>query len=130
MTLDSTQPLTEINTRNISWGKDDRCIGLTNLSSSCADYLEMGEPYSPGNSVPVQACNGIALHLHLQRTIKIDLILNLYGSPCVRTQAALLQYLSLNMSKERRCSGIWRMILKLIYENHGVCIESNWLRRK
>jgi hypothetical protein len=31
MSLGSTQPLTEMSTRNISWGKDGRCVGLTTL---------------------------------------------------------------------------------------------------
>jgi len=29
MALGSTQPLTEMNTRNISWGKGGRCVRLT-----------------------------------------------------------------------------------------------------
>ena len=40
----STQPLTEMSTRNISWGKGGQCIGLTNLPLSCADSLEIWEP--------------------------------------------------------------------------------------
>jgi len=31
MALGLTQPLTEISTRNISWGKGGRCVGLTTL---------------------------------------------------------------------------------------------------
>ena len=30
-----TQTLTEMSTRNISWGKGDRCGGLTSLPTSC-----------------------------------------------------------------------------------------------
>jgi len=42
MALGSTQPLTEMSTRNISWGgKDGRCVWLTTLPPSCADYLEI-----------------------------------------------------------------------------------------
>jgi hypothetical protein len=42
MTLGLIQPLTEMSTRNISWrGKGDWCIGLTTLSPSCADCLEI-----------------------------------------------------------------------------------------
>ena len=49
MALGSTKPLTEMSTRNISWGgKDGQCVGLTTLSRSCADYLEMWEPELPG----------------------------------------------------------------------------------
>jgi len=31
MALGLTQPLTEKSTRNISWGKGGRCLGLTTL---------------------------------------------------------------------------------------------------
>jgi len=56
-----TQPLTEMNTRCISWGKGGQCVGLTTLLPPCADCLEIWEPQPPGPSGPVQACNGIAL---------------------------------------------------------------------
>jgi hypothetical protein len=46
--LGGSQPLTEMNTRNISWGKGSRCIGLTNLQLSCGDCLEIWEPQPPG----------------------------------------------------------------------------------
>ena len=40
-----TQPLTEMSTRNISWGfKGGRWVGLTMLISSCADCLEIWGP--------------------------------------------------------------------------------------
>jgi hypothetical protein len=35
MALGSTQPLTEISTRNISWSIGGRCVGLTSLQLSC-----------------------------------------------------------------------------------------------
>jgi hypothetical protein len=38
-------------------GKGGRCVGLQTLPPSCAECLEIWEPQ------PVQACNGIALHL-------------------------------------------------------------------
>jgi hypothetical protein len=31
MAMGSTQHLAEMSNRNISWGKDGRCVGLTNL---------------------------------------------------------------------------------------------------
>jgi hypothetical protein len=47
MALGSTQPLTEMSTRNTSWGgKGCRCLGLTTLPPSCADCLETWEPES------------------------------------------------------------------------------------
>ena len=65
MALWLTQPLTEMSTRNISWGgKGGRCVGLT-LPPSCADCLEIWVPQPPGNLCAVQACNGIDLPLPL-----------------------------------------------------------------
>jgi hypothetical protein len=62
MALVSTQPLTEMSTRNISWGggggKGGRCVGLTTLTPSFADCLESSEPQT---SRALRACNGIAL---------------------------------------------------------------------
>jgi hypothetical protein len=43
MTLGSTQPLTEMSTRDVSWGKGGRCVGLTTLPHTCADCLEIWE---------------------------------------------------------------------------------------
>jgi hypothetical protein len=41
VTLGLTQPLTEMSKRNISWGvKGGRCVGLTTLPPSWADFLE------------------------------------------------------------------------------------------
>jgi hypothetical protein len=34
MSLESTQSLTDMSTRNISWGRGGRCVGLTTLSPS------------------------------------------------------------------------------------------------
>ena len=50
-------PLTEMSTRNISWGgKGDRCVGLTTLPPSCVDRLEIWEPQPPGT---LRACPGL-----------------------------------------------------------------------
>jgi len=51
-----TQPLTEMSTRNISWGKDGRYVGLTTLPPSCADCLEIWEPQPTGT---LWACPGL-----------------------------------------------------------------------
>jgi hypothetical protein len=47
--LDSTQFLTEISTRVISWG-GGMCLGLTNLSPSSADCLEIQGASTSGSS--------------------------------------------------------------------------------
>ena len=49
-----TQPLTEMSTKNISWGV--RRVGLTTLPPSCADNLEMWEPHPPAT---LRDCPGL-----------------------------------------------------------------------
>jgi hypothetical protein len=44
MALVSTQPLTEMSTGNVSWGKGGRCVGLTTLPPTCAECLEIWDP--------------------------------------------------------------------------------------
>jgi len=57
MALGLTQPLTEMRTRNISWGgKGSRCVGLTAFPPSCADCLEIWEPQPPGT---LRTCPGV-----------------------------------------------------------------------
>ena len=57
MALGSTQPLTEMSTRNVSWGgKGGRYVGLTTLPPSCADCFEIWEPQPPGT---LRACPGL-----------------------------------------------------------------------
>jgi hypothetical protein len=56
MALGLTQPLTEMSIKNISWGKDCRCVGQTNLPPSCADCLKIWEPQPPGI---IRACQGL-----------------------------------------------------------------------
>jgi hypothetical protein len=51
-----TQPVPEMSTRNNSWGKGGRCVGLTTLPLSCADCLEIWEPQPPGT---LRACPGL-----------------------------------------------------------------------
>ena len=63
MALASTQPLTEMSTRSISWGKSGRCVRLTTLPPSCVVVMKSRnfnfvEP--PGS---LHACNGTALPL-------------------------------------------------------------------
>jgi hypothetical protein len=56
MALGSNQPLTEMSIRNISWGKGGGCVGLTTLPPSCADFLKILEPQSPGT---LRACQSL-----------------------------------------------------------------------
>ena len=59
--LGSTQPLTEMSTRSISWGKGCWCVRLTALPPSCAVVMKSGNRNFLEPSGPVQACNGTAL---------------------------------------------------------------------
>ena len=54
MTLVSTQPLREMNTRR-------RCVRLTTLPPSCAVVMKSGNLNFPEPSGTLQACNGTAL---------------------------------------------------------------------
>jgi len=68
MALRLTQPLTEMSSKNISWGgggKGYRCVDLTTLPPSCA-VLKSGSLSLLEPSGPVQVCNGIALRFLLQ----------------------------------------------------------------
>jgi hypothetical protein len=56
MTLGFTQSLTEMSTRNNSWGKGGRCVGLTTLPPSCVDYLEMWDSQPAGT---LKVCPGL-----------------------------------------------------------------------
>ena len=63
MALRATQRLTEMNTRNIFWGKGGRHVRLTTLPPSCAvvmksENLNFLVPFGP-----LQAGNGTALPL-------------------------------------------------------------------
>ena len=46
-------------------GKGDRCVGLTTLPPSCADYLEIWEPEPPGT---LRACPGITFYIYIFAT--------------------------------------------------------------
>jgi hypothetical protein len=61
MALGSTQPLTEMSTRDLSWGgKGGRCVGLTTLPPSC---LKTWEPRHPGALSAFLGLYGTALPL-------------------------------------------------------------------
>ena len=65
MALGSNQPLTEMSTRRISWGKDGQCVRLTNLLPFCTLVMKPGNLNFLEPSGPLQACNGIDLRLPL-----------------------------------------------------------------
>jgi hypothetical protein len=77
--LISTQPLTEMSTSNISWGsKGCRCAGLTTLSPSCADCLEVwGAPNSWNLQGMSKFVKAIALPLPLPRSITMQYYRNI-----------------------------------------------------
>ena len=63
MALGSTKLLTEMSTRNISWGKVGRCVRLTTLPPSCDVVTKSGNLNLLETSGPLQARNGTALPL-------------------------------------------------------------------
>jgi len=60
MTLGSTQPLTEMSTMRISWGKDGWCVRLITLPPSRAVVMKSGNLNFLQPSGPLQVCNGTA----------------------------------------------------------------------
>ena len=56
MALSLNQSLTEMNTRNIYWSKGGRYVRLIILPLSCADFLEICDPQTPGT---LRACPGL-----------------------------------------------------------------------
>ena len=61
MALGSTQPVIEISTRSISWGKGGLCVRLTTLPPSCAVVMKSESLNFLEPSGPLWTCNGIAL---------------------------------------------------------------------
>jgi len=72
MALGSTQLLTEMSTRSVSWGKGGRCVRLTTLPPSCAVIMKSGNLSFLEPSGSVQACNGIALPLPLPYWVRLS----------------------------------------------------------
>ena len=69
MALGSTQPLTEMSIKSISWGgKGGRCVRLTTLPPSCAVVMNSGNLKFLEPSGPLQACNGTDLPFYLFNT--------------------------------------------------------------
>ena len=70
MALGSTQPLTELITRSISWGKGGRCVRLITLPPSCAVVMKSGNLKFLEPSGQLRACNGTDLPLPLSLLLK------------------------------------------------------------
>jgi len=73
MALGSTQPLTEMNTRSISWGKKWPVHKADNLPPSCAVVTKSGNLNLLDPSGSVQACNGTVLPFN---GVEVNCILN------------------------------------------------------
>ena len=58
--LGSTQPLTKMSTRSISWGKCGQCVRPRTLPPSIAVVMKSGNLIFLEPSGPLQACNGTA----------------------------------------------------------------------
>ena len=72
MALGSTQPLTEMSTRCISWrGKGSGCVRLTTFPPSCAVVMKSGNLNFLEPSRPLQACNGTAFAFYHMSHVKI-----------------------------------------------------------
>ena len=65
MALESTQSLTEMSTRNISWGvKAVGAQGWQPYELFVPFVMKSGSPNPLETSAPIQACTGNALPLH------------------------------------------------------------------
>ena len=76
MGLGSTQPLTEMSTRGISWRRPVR--KADNLPPSCAVVTKSGDLNFLEPSGPLRACNGAALPLSFKLSrLRRGLLLNI-----------------------------------------------------
>ena len=71
MALGSTQPLTEMSTRRISWGKCGQGVRLTTLPPSSAVVMKSGNLNFLELSGPLQACNGTDLPLPFSTLVTV-----------------------------------------------------------
>ena len=77
MALGSIQPLTEMSTRCISWGKGGLCVRLTTLPPSCVVVMKSGNLNFLEPSGPLEVRNGTALPLPF-----INLSISIYMTCC------------------------------------------------
>jgi len=69
MAVGSTQPQTNEYQEYFLRGKGGRCVGLTTLSPSCFDYLEIWEFQPPGT---LRVCTGIDLPLNIYTCLNVS----------------------------------------------------------
>ena len=65
MALGPTQPLTEMSTRDLPWGKDGRRVGLQPCHFNVPTVRKSWEPQPPGALRAIQACTRISLPFYL-----------------------------------------------------------------
>jgi hypothetical protein len=94
MAVGLTQPLTEVSTRNISWG----CVGLTKYHLHVPIVLKFGSLNLLEPSGPVQSCNGIALHLPCIKVIKRIIIIIISDNTNTIRMNMQLQYITVAAS--------------------------------
>jgi len=72
MALGSSQPLTEMSTRSISWGSRRPVRKADNLPPSCTVVMKSGSFNFLETSGPVQACNGTDLPFYMKDCFLLD----------------------------------------------------------
>jgi hypothetical protein len=75
MSLGSTQPLTEMSTKSISWGKSGRCVRLTTWPPYCAVVKKSGNFNFLEPSGPLRPVKGLLYLLYILRLyilIRVD----------------------------------------------------------
>ena len=133
MALVSTQPLTEMSTRSISWGKGSWCVRLTTSPPSCAVVMKSGNLNFQEPSGPLQACKGTALPLHsfrirasiIQVTLKCNIVVRVachasFVKPCYKLTHYWLTYLSCALRLQ--CIAICSLNLTCFLTVSGNCI--------
>jgi hypothetical protein len=69
MALGLTQSLTEMSSRNNSWGKGGRYVGMKTLPHSCADCLEIWEPQYFNNVIGWNSAGVVGFRCFGKQTI-------------------------------------------------------------
>jgi len=93
MALGSTQPLTEMSTRSISWGQRQPVRKADNLPPSCALVTKSGNLNFMETSGHLRACNGTALLLPLALQSTIQHSQNNFNSPYFNNKPFYLTFI-------------------------------------